>query len=238
MDYKGKTAIVTGGTKGIGRAIAEALAEEGMNVCVGARNLDEVKQTVRELEGTGAQASGAACDVRVYEEVEALVAHAVEEFGGVDVLVNNAGIGLHKLVEETSPEEFRAVLETNLFGVFYGCRAAIPEMKKRGGGYIINISSLAGANPHPRMAAYNASKFALNGFSEALMQEVRHDRIKVSYVMPGSVNTEFGGGNVSEENAWQLQSEDIARVVVDLLRHDRRSLPSRVEIRPSMPPKK
>jgi NAD(P)-dependent dehydrogenase (short-subunit alcohol dehydrogenase family) len=238
VDYKGKTAIVTGGTKGIGRAIAEALAAEGMNVCVGARNLDEVKQAVRELEGAGASATGAACDVRVYEEVEALVAHAVEEFGGVDVLVNNAGVGLRKTVEETSPEEFRAVLETNLFGVFYGCRAAIPEMKKRGGGYIVNVSSLAGANPHPSMAAYNASKFALNGFSEALMQEVRHDRIKVSYVMPGSVNTEFGGGTVSEENSWQLQPEDVARVVVDLLRHDARSLPSRVEIRPSMPPKK
>jgi 3-oxoacyl-[acyl-carrier protein] reductase len=238
MDYKGKTAIVTGGTKGIGRAIAEALAAEGMNVCVGARSLDEVQQTVRELEGTGAKASGAACDVRVYEEVEALVAHAVEEFDGVDVLINNAGVGLFKAVEETTPEEFRAVLETNLFGVFYGCRAAIPEMKRRGGGYIVNISSLAGANPHPKMAAYNASKFALNGFSEALMQEVRHDRIKVSYVMPGSVNTEFGGGTVSEERAWQLQPEDVARVVVDLLRQDERSLPSRVELRPSMPPKK
>jgi NAD(P)-dependent dehydrogenase (short-subunit alcohol dehydrogenase family) len=238
MDYKGKTAIVTGGTKGIGLAIAEALAEEGMNVCVGARSLDEVKQAVRELEGTGASATGAACDVRVYEEVEALVAHAVEEFGGVDVLVNNAGIGLFKPVEETTPEEFRAVLETNLFGAFHGCRAAIPELKKRGGGYIFNISSLAGANPHPRMAAYNASKFALNGFSEALMQEVRHDHIKVSYIMPGSVNTEFGGGAVSEERAWQLQPEDVARVVVSLLRHDERSLPSRVELRPSMPPKK
>ena len=239
MDYKGKTAIVTGGTKGIGRAIAGALAGEGMNVCVGARNLDEVKQAVRELESIGgAGATGAACDVRVYEEVEALVAHAAEEFGGVDVLVNNAGVGLFKPVEETSPEEFRAVLETNLFGVFYGCRAVIPEMKRRGGGYIVNVSSLAGANPHPRMSAYNASKFALNGFSEALMQEVRHDRIKVSYVMPGSVNTEFGGGAVSEENSWQLQPEDIARVVVDLLRHDERSLPSRVEIRPSRPPQK
>jgi NAD(P)-dependent dehydrogenase (short-subunit alcohol dehydrogenase family) len=188
--------------------------------------------------GGEAGATGAACDVRVYEEVEALVAHAVEEFGGVDVLVNNAGIGLFKSVEETSVEEFRAVLETNLFGVFYGCRAVIPELKRRGGGYIINISSLAGANPHPKMAAYNASKFALNGFSEALMQEVRHERIKVSYVLPGSVNTEFGGGTVSEENAWQLQPEDIARVVVSLLRHDERSLPSRVDIRPSRPPKK
>ena len=238
MDYKGKAAVVTGGTKGIGRAIAEALAREGLNVCVGARSLDEVKQTVRELEGLGVSATGAACDVRAGEECDALIAHAVEELGGVDVLVNNAGVGLFKPVEETTPEEFRAVLETNLFGVFYCCRAAIPEMKRRGGGYIINVSSLAGANPHPRMATYNASKFALNGFSEALMQEVRHDNIKVSYVMPGSVNTEFGGDDISDERAWQLQPDDVARVVVDLLRHDERSLPSRVEIRPSRPPKK
>jgi NAD(P)-dependent dehydrogenase (short-subunit alcohol dehydrogenase family) len=238
VDYKGKSAVVTGGTKGIGRAIAEALAREGMSVCVGARSVDEVKQTVRELEGLGVSATGAACDVRVNEECEALIAHATEELGGVDVLINNAGVGLFKSVEETSPEEFRAVLETNLFGVFYCCRAAIPEMKRRGGGYIINVSSLAGANPHPRMATYNASKFALNGFSEAMMQEVRHDNIKVSYVMPGSVNTEFGGDTVSDERAWQLKPDDVARVVVDLLHHDERSLPSRIEIRPSRPPKK
>jgi 3-oxoacyl-[acyl-carrier protein] reductase len=244
VDYKGKTAVVTGGTRGIGRAIAEALVREGMNVCIGARKADEIKETVNALTFDGEDdfdvgcITGAACDVRVYEECEALVAHAVEEFGGVDVLVNNAGIGLFKPVEETTPEEFRSVVETNLFGVFYCCRAAIPEMKRRGGGYIVNISSLAGANPHPRMAAYNASKFGLNGFSEALMQEVRHDKIKVSYVMPGSVNTEFGGDAPSPEKSWQLQPEDIARVVVDLLRHDERSLPSRVEIRPSMPPKR
>jgi len=239
MNYQGKTAVVTGGTKGIGRAIAEALLREGLNVCIGARSMEEVEQAARELEAAGeGRVTGAACDVRSEEEVAALFAHAVEEFGGVDVLVNNAGVGLFKPVEETTPEEFRAVLETNLFGVFYCCRAAIPEMKRRGGGYIVNISSLAGANPHPRMAAYNASKFGLNGFSEALMQEVRHDRIKVSYVMPGSVNTGFGGDTPSEEKSWQLQPEDVARVVVDLLRHDERSLPSRVELRPSRPPKK
>ena len=239
MDYKGKTAIVTGSTKGIGRAIAEELLGAGMNVCVSARQFDEVEQTVRELESLGeGAATGAVCDVRDYDEVRALFEHAVAEFGGVDVLVNNAGVGIYKPVEEISPEEFRAVLETNLFGVFYCTREAIPLMKQRGGGYILNISSLAGANPHPRMAAYNASKFGLNGFSEALMQEVRHDRIKVSYVMPGSVNTEFGGDTVSDEKSWQLQPEDVARVVIDLLHHDERSLPSRVEIRPSRPPKK
>ena len=239
MNLNGKTAVVTGSTKGIGRAIAEALLREGVNVCVSARHEDEVERAVSEMADAGeGRVAGAVCDVRDYEEVKGLFEHAAAEFGGVDVLVNNAGVGLLGRVDEMSPEDFRAVLETNLFGVFYCCRAAIPEMKKRGGGYIVNISSLAGANPHPRMAAYNASKFALNGFSEALMQEVRHDRIKVSYVMPGSVNTEFGGGTVSEERAWQLQPEDIARVVVDLLSHDERSLPSRVEIRPSMPPKK
>src|SRR6202007_735517 len=138
---------------------------------------------------------------------------------------------IFETVEQTSPEDFRAVLETNVFGVFYCCHEAIPAMKKRGGGYIINISSLAGANPHPRMAAYNASKFGLNGFSEALMQEVRHDNIKVSYICPGSVNTEFGGDTPSDEKAWQLQPSDIADVVMNLLSMDPRALPSKVEIR-------
>src|SRR5205085_7642098 len=152
--------------------------------------------------------------------------------------VNNAGIGIFQKVEDTTPEDFRAVLETNVFGVFHCCHEAIPQMKKRGGGYIINLSSLAGVNAHPQMAAYNASKFGLNGFSEALMREVRHDGIKVSYIMPGSVNTEFGGDEPSPEKSWQLQPEDIAQVVLDLLRQPERSLPSRVEIRPSKPPKK
>jgi NAD(P)-dependent dehydrogenase (short-subunit alcohol dehydrogenase family) len=245
MDYRGKTAVVTGGTKGIGRAIAGALVRAGMNVCISARSVEEIEETVGALndageasDAGGARATGAACDVRDYEEVRALFEHARAEFGGVDVLINNAGIGIFSTVEETSPEDFRAVLETNLFGVFYCCHEAIPEMRRRGGGYIINISSLAGANPHPRMAAYNASKFALNGFSEALMQEVRHDRIKVSYIMPGSVNTHFGGDTPDESKSWQLQPDDVARVVLDLLAHDERSLPSRVEMRPSMPPKK
>jgi 3-oxoacyl-[acyl-carrier protein] reductase len=237
--FEGKAAIVTGSTKGIGRAVAEALVREGMNVCVSARRDEEVERAVAELNGIDrGRVAGAVCDVRDYDEARALVEHAAAEFGGVDVLVNNAGIGHFGRVEEMSPETFRAVLETNLFGVFYCCREAIPVMRRRGGGYIINISSLAGANPHPEMAAYNASKFALNGFSEALMQEVRHDRIKVSYVMPCSVNTHFGGDTPDESKAWQLQPEDVARVVLDLLRHDERSLPSRVELRPSRPPKR
>ncbi|HKC62537.1 MAG TPA: SDR family oxidoreductase [Pyrinomonadaceae bacterium] len=239
MNLNGKVAIVTGSTKGIGRAIAEALVREGLNVCVSARKADEVEQAVRELSDAGeGNVTGAVCDVRDYDEVKALFEHTASEFGGVDVLVNNAGIGIFGRVDETEPEDFRAVIETNLFGVFYCCREAIPQMKRRGGGYIINISSLAGANAHPQMAVYNASKFGLNGFSEALMQEVRHDGIKVSYIMPGSVNTDFGGDEPDETKSWQLQPSDIARVVVDLLHHNDRSLPSRVEIRPSRPPKK
>jgi 3-oxoacyl-[acyl-carrier protein] reductase len=239
MNLKGKTAVVTGGTRGIGRGIADALVRSGSNVCLSGRNAQDVDRVVEELDDLDeSRVSGAVCDVRDYDQVKALLAFAVSEFGGVDILVNNAGIGIFESVEAMSPEDFRALLETNLFGVFYCCHEVIPYLKERGGGYIINISSLAGANPHPRMAAYNASKFGLNGFSEALMQEVRHDGIKVSYIMPGSVNTEFGGDEPDETKSWQLQPEDIARVVIDLLHHDDRALPSRIEIRPSQPPRR
>jgi NAD(P)-dependent dehydrogenase (short-subunit alcohol dehydrogenase family) len=238
MNLEGKVAIVTGGTKGIGRGIAEALVHEGINVCISARSRSEILETVETLGSLGkGRVTGIVCDVRDYSQTKALFERTINDLGRLDILVNNAGIGKFVLVEEMDTEDFRAILETNLFGVFYCCHEAIPLMKQRGGGYIINISSLAGTNAHPRMAAYNASKFGLNGFSEALMQEVRHDRIKVSYIMPGSVNTEFGGDSPSEDKGWQLQPEDIARVVLDLLRHDERSLPSRVEIRPSKPPR-
>jgi 3-oxoacyl-[acyl-carrier protein] reductase len=239
MELKGKVALVTGGTKGIGRAIANALVARDVSVFVSARSSDEIKETIGVLLSHGtAKVSGTTCDVRDYAQVQSMFAQAVNELGGIDILVNNAGIGIFSNVEDMTVQDFESVLETNLFGVFYCCREAIPIMKRRGGGYIINISSLAGANPHPQMAAYNASKFGLNGFSEALMQEVRHEGIKVSYIMPGSVNTDFGGDTPAPEKSWQLQPADIARVVIDLLEHDERSLPSRVEIRPSKPPKK
>ena len=242
MDLAGKTAVVTGGTKGIGRAIAESLVRAGVNVSISARNAHEIELAVDELNALGVDSKGRAvgfvCDVRDYAQVKPFLAGTVEQFGGVDVLVNNAGIGIFAPVESLSVEDFRAVIETNLCGVFYCCHEAIQLMKKRGGGYIINISSLAGTNAHPRMAAYNASKFGLNGFSEALMQEVRHDNIKVSYIMPGSVNTEFGGDEPSDEQSWQLRPDDVARVVMDLLSYPDRALPSRIEIRPSRPPKR
>ena len=239
MDLNGKTAVVTGGTKGIGRAIADVLIRNNANVLISSRSEAEIDSVVAQLNQlNGGQAAGFVCDVRNHEQVKALFQKTLTTFEGIDILVNNAGIGLFASVEEMSPEDFRAVIETNLIGVYYCCHEAIPLLKQRGGGYIFTISSLAGANPHPRMAAYNASKFGLNGFSEALMQEVRHDNIKVSYIMPGSVNTEFGGDEPSDEKSWQLQPEDVAHVVMDLLNYPERALPSRIEIRPSKPPKK
>ncbi|MFL6375202.1 MAG: SDR family oxidoreductase [Pyrinomonadaceae bacterium] len=236
MNINGRTAFVTGGTKGIGFAIADTLAKAGANVFVCSRHREEVEEAVQKL---GENAAGKLCDVRSEEQVKAAIQSCGRRFGGIDILVNNAGTGVFdKTVEETSPNEFREMLETNLFGLYYFCHHAIPVMKTRGGGYIINISSLAGQNPHPGMAAYNASKFAVNGFTEAMMQEVRHDNIKVSYICPGSVNTYFGGDAPSEDKAWQLQPDDIAQIVSDLLTMDDRALPSKIEIRPSKPPKK
>ena len=235
IDLSNKMAIVTGGTKGIGRAIAESLIAAGANVAITARHQDELTKAVSGLNRRSqGMAKGFVCDVRDYNQVKSLFA----ELGAVDILINNAGVGIFASVESMSIEDFHTVLETNVFGVFYCCHEAIPLMKQRGGGYIINISSLAGANAHPQMAAYNASKFGLNGFSEALMQEVRHDGIKVSYIMPGSVNTEFGGDEPTDQKSWQLQPGDIADVVMDLLSQPSRALTSRVEIRPARPPKK
>jgi NAD(P)-dependent dehydrogenase (short-subunit alcohol dehydrogenase family) len=238
MKLTGKIAVITGGTKGIGYAIAETLLKAGANVFVCARDKSELKRALEKLSEFG-KVDGEICDVRSESQVRMMLDECVRVFGGVDILINNAGVGfIGNTIEEMSPDKFRQTLETNLFGVFYTCHYAIPLLKKRGGGYIINISSLAGQNAHPKMAAYNASKFGLNGFSEALMQEVRQDNIKVSYICPGSVNTYFGGDEPDDKKAWQLQPEDIAQTVLDLLNMESRALPSKVEIRPSKPPKK
>jgi len=236
----GQVALVTGGNRGIGRGIVEALAAEGATVVLTSRSAGEAERAAREV-GRGAR--GFACDVRSHELVERLFHELDRDLGGLDILVNNAGIGLFAPVAELDPEDWRAVIETNLNGVFYCCRHAIPRMRKRGGGYIFNISSLAGKNPFANGAAYNASKFGLNGFSEALMMEVRYDNIRVSYLMPGSVDTEFGARPGSRPGAtakagWALTPADVAAAVIDLLRLPGRALFSRVEMRPSRPPRK
>jgi len=236
---EGRSAVVTGSTKGIGRAIAEALLDAGARVAVSARDEGEVAAAGKELSRNHEKRVLAyRCDVRRETDVAALFEETEHAFGGVDILVNNAGVGLFRNLEEMSLEQWNSVVETNLTGVFLCSRAAIPRMRKRGGGYIVNISSLAGRNAFPTATAYNASKFGLNGMSDALMQEVRHDGIKVTHLMPGSVATHFNGHTPGPEDAWKIQPADIARIVLDLLTQDPRTLASAVEIRPSRPPKK
>lgn len=236
---RGRTAVVTGGSKGIGYAIAEALVRAGANVVISARHAEEVEEAARRLSEAGeGRALGVVCDVREHEDVRRMIARTVEEFGGVDVLVNNAGVGAFAPLDELPPEKWHQVIETNLNGVYYCCHEAIPHMKRGGGGWIINIASLAGKNPIPGGAAYNASKFGLVGFSEALMLDVRQHDIRVNYIMPGSVSTYFNEHTPGEADAWKIQPEDIAQLVMDLLAMHPRTLPSRIEVRPSKPPKK
>ena len=226
-DLSGRVALVTGGSKGIGLAIAQALADAGASVVSTSRSGAESTPKIRQIRA----------DVRNHSDAAAAVDEAVKAFGGLDILINNAGVGLFANVADMTVEQWHQVIETNLNGVFYCCHAAIPHLRKRGGGWIINISSLASKNAFAGGAAYCASKAALNQFSEALMQEVRHDNIRVSCVLPGSVETGFGRGMISKEG-WALRPDDVAQVVMDLIAMPARSLPSRVELRPSRPPKK
>ena len=234
----GKVAFVTGGSRGIGLAIARALLQQGAAVAITGTSQDHLDAAVGDLRRDGAERVLALrADVRRYDDVNGALSSAVAQFGGVDILINNAGVGVFRSVADTTVEEWHRVLDTNLSGVFYCCHAALPHLKKRGSGWIINISSLASKNPFVNAAAYCASKSALNAFSEALMQEVRYDGIRVAYVLPGSVNTGFGGlSNTKSE--WALMPGDVAEVVADLIAHPTRSLPSRVEIRPAQPPRK
>jgi len=235
----GSVAMVTGGSRGIGLAIARALVANGAKVAITGRSAAHLSSAQRAIEGAGPGAiETLQADVRRYADVERAVAATVARFGGLDIVVNNAGIGVFTNVAAMTPEQWSEVIDTNLTGVFYVCRAAIPQLRARGGGFIVNISSLAGKNPFVDGGAYCASKAGLNAFSEALMQEVRHDNIRVSYVMPGSVATGFSSGDPAKGADWKIAPEDVAEVVVNLLRTDARSLPSRVELRPSRPPRK
>jgi 3-oxoacyl-[acyl-carrier protein] reductase len=231
----GKVALVTGGSRGIGFAIARELLSRGARVAISGTD----ENTLRAAAGTlGAGAMAGRADVREYDAVERLVSEVGQRFGGLDILVNNAGIGAFEPVAAMSLDAWRSVLDTNLTGVFHCCRAALPRLRERGGGWIVNISSLAGKNPFANGAAYCASKAALNAFTEALMQEVRQDGVRVAAVLPGSVRTGFMGHVPGSGDDWKLAPEDVAQVVADLVSHPARSLPSRVEIRPSRPPAK
>ena len=236
-----KVAVVTGGTRGIGASITEALLKEGVRVFICGHESATVNSALDSLAAIAGRkrVSGLAADVRRYEDCRNLIQEAAEQFGGLDILVNNAGFGIFKPVDQLTPEEWQTVIETNLSGAFYCCREAIPLMRRRGGGYIFNISSLAGVNAFASGAAYNASKFGLNGFSEAMMQDVRYDGIRVSTIMPGSVGTDFGGApNRKSPEPWKLTGQDIAKAVIDLYKFPTTALASRIELRPSQPPRK
>lgn len=239
-ELKDKVAVVTGGTRGIGYSIAHALLAEGAEVFICGRDPEVLRAA---LENLGARApgrvEGMVADVRRYDECRKLIGRAAERFGGIDILVNNAGVGVFKPVDQLTHEEWDATIETNLSGAFYCCREAVPHLRRRGGGYIFNISSLAGVNAFAGGSAYNASKFGLNGFSEAMMQDVRYDGIRVSYLMPGSVDTDFAASPGSKpRETWKLTGEDIAKAVVDLYKFPQSALASRIEMRPSQPPRK
>jgi len=239
QSLSGKSAVVTGGSRGIGYAIAEALLAEGASVVITGLNASSLDAAHRKLDaGAAGRVEARRADGRNYADVDAAIGAAVTRFGGLDILVNNAGVGIFTNVADMTPAQWAEVMDTNLTGVFNACHAALPHLRRRGGGFIINISSLSGTNPFAGAAAYCASKAGLNAFSEALMQELRHEDIRVSYVMPGSVSTGFANGDVSKGADWKIAPEEVAAVVVNLLRHNPRSLPSRVELRPSKPPRK
>lgn len=232
----GKVAIVTGGTRGIGRAIAQRLLHEGALVAVCSRLHEHVQELVTDCKPAAADRLLAeAADVSKLEDVRRFFEHVDTRFGGLDILINNAGIGVFRSVADLTPEEWRRTIDLNLTGVYYCSHEALPRMRRRGAGYIVNISSLAGKNAFGGGAAYNASKFGLNGFSEAMMLDHRYDNVRVSYIMPGSVDTDFGASSGSA--SWKIQPEDVAEVTMTLLRMPARTLVSRVEIRPSKPQK-
>ena len=234
-----KIALVTGGTRGIGRAIAERLLEEGARVAICGRSQESVDRAVGEMGGAG-RIFGTVTDISKAGEVRAMFQAVDHTFGGLDILVNNAGQGRYKKVGEMTTEEWHMNIDLNLNGAFYCAHEALARFAKRGGGFIVNISSLAGRNAFAGGAAYNASKFGLNGFTEALMLDHRNENVRVSSIMPGSVDTEFSGtpGKPRPADAsWKIAPEDVAEAVAMVLKMPARTMVSRVEIRPSRPAK-
>lgn len=230
-----KVALITGGSKGIGFGVARELMKQGMKVGITSRSQKSADQAASALNASGqGEVIGIESDVRDLASQQNCVEKIVSKWGKLDVLIANAGVGFFGPIGTLTPEQWRETIDTNLTGVFYSAHAALAHLKKSKG-YIITIASLAGTNFFAGGSAYNASKFGLVGFTQAMMLDLRQEGIKVSTIMPGSVATEFGGGGKSTE-AWKIQPEDIAQIVVDLLRMHPRTLPSKVEVRPSIPP--
>lgn len=238
MDLRNKTAYITGGTKGIGLAIAEAMLEEGMNVAITARNQDQLTAVANQLNSKFPdKVLAIANDVRDYQGQTAAVQAIQSKWGNVDVLIANAGLGHFASIEDLSTEQWNETIDVNLTGVFNSVKACIPSLKNSKG-YIFTIASLAGTNFFAKGSAYNASKFGLVGFTQAVMMDLRNYGIRVSTIMPGSVATHFNNNIPAAKDDWKIQPEDLGQMIVDLLKINARTLPSKIEVRPSVPAKK
>ena len=235
----GKKALITGASKGIGFEVARALVAEGAAVVICARDRNELERAAAQLRSgrPGATVEPCTADVSDSRQVADLFRFLDERLHGLDILVNNAGSGVFRATSELTVEEWDRTIGVNLSGAFYCSREALRRFESARSGWILNISSLAGKNPFAGGAAYNASKFGLNGFSEAMMMDHRNDNVRVSYIMPGSVDTAFGGSGGQRKSDWKIAPEDIAQIVLDILHMPARTLISRVEVRPSRPQK-
>ena len=231
-----KVAYITGGSKGIGYGIAKTLLDNGMRVAISSRNLQAAQEAARSLSSDNSKVLALESDVRSMSSEQKAVQVVIDHFGQLDVLVANAGIGHFASIEDLTEEVWKNTIETNLSGVFYSVKSSI-EALKQSKGYIITIASLAGTNFFENGSAYNASKFGLVGFTQAIMLDLRKHGIKVTTIMPGSVATEFNDHTPTDADAWKIQPEDIGRLVLDVLQMNPRTLSSKIEVRPSMPVK-
>lgn len=232
--FEDKVAYITGGTKGIGFGIAEVLIKNGIRVAVSGRKQEDAEEAAKILSDDGTMAFGIASDVRNFADEQQAVAEIINKFGRLDYVIANAGLGVFKPIDQMELEDWNSMIETNLTGIFHTLKASVEELKKTEG-YYITISSLAGTNFFENGAGYNASKFGAVGFTQAAMIDLRKYNIKVSTIMPGSVSTNFNGNEPSEKDAWKIQPEDLGELIMDILKMNPRTLPSKIEIRPSKP---
>lgn len=231
---KDKVAYITGGTKGIGFGIAQVLLQNGIKVAISGRKQEDAEAAANHLSKDQSMVLGIASDVKIFEDEKNAVSEIIKKFGRLDYVIANAGLGIFKPVDQLDTEDWNNMIDTNLTGVFHSLKASVEELKKTEG-YFISIASLAGTNFFENGTGYNASKFGVVGFTQAAMIDLRKYNIKVSTIMPGSVSSNFNGNEPSEKDAWKIQPEDIGELIVDLFKMNPRTLPSKIEIRPSKP---
>jgi len=237
MDLKGKVAYITGGTKGIGYGVAESLLEAGMKVAISGRKLEDAQKAAKSLSNDADLVLGLSSDVTKLQDEKDAIKSIEEKWGQVDVVLANAGVGHFAPIDELEDDKWHQMIDTNLNGVYHTLKASVAALKQSKG-YYITLASLAGTNFFPTAAGYNATKFGVVGFTQAAMLDLRQYDIKVSTIMPGSVASHFNNHTPSKDDAWKIQPEDIGQLVLDLLKMNPRTLPSKIEVRPTRPDKK